>query len=67
MIGKRIIQIICLITSSVWVMGCHEPPEVTIHEAGVYKGAKDPLLDRRRQTGSADELVKRFNLVQIDR
>ncbi len=41
-----------------------EPRSVTIHEPGVYKGMKDPLLARQDQE---KVLVDRFKLVQADR
>jgi hypothetical protein len=48
----------------VGLAGCsYEPREVTVHEPGVYKGAKDPLLARQQQ----QELIDRFKLVQTDR
>jgi hypothetical protein len=44
--------------------GCSsEPRSVIMHEPGVYKGAKDPLLAQQRQ----QELIDRFKLVQTDR
>ena len=44
--------------------GCsYEPRETTIHEPGVYKGVKDPLLAGQHR----QELVDRFRLVQTDR
>ena len=46
--------------------GCYEPTDVTVHEPGVYKGERDPLLatsvDKRRE-----ELMARFNQIQRDR
>jgi hypothetical protein len=45
-------------------LGCRpEPRSTTVHEPGVYKGAKDPLLGQQKQ----QELVDRLNLVQRDR
>jgi hypothetical protein len=45
--------------------GCSmEPRSVTMHEPGVYKGAKDPLLALQQQD---QVLVDRFRLVQTDR
>jgi hypothetical protein len=41
----------------------YEPRETTIHEPGVYKGAKDPLLAAQHR----QELIDRFRLVQTDR
>ena len=44
--------------------GCSmEPRSVTMHEPGVYKGAKDPMLSLQNQ----QVLIDRFKLVQTDR
>jgi len=40
-----------------------ESRKTTIHEPGVYKGKKDPLLALKNQ----QELIDRFRLVQTDR
>jgi len=49
----------------VGLAGCSmEPRSVTMHEPGVYKGAKDPLLAMQQQD---QVLVDRFRLVQTDR
>jgi hypothetical protein len=59
---------IWLLTASVvlaGLAGCSpEPRTVTMHEPGVYKGAKDPLLATQQQD---QVLVDRFKLVQTDR
>lgn len=47
--------------------GCYAPQEVTLHEAGVYKGSKDPLLSQHRQSEAKETLQQRFDLVQTDR
>jgi hypothetical protein len=41
----------------------YESRETTLHEPGVYKGKKDPLLARQQQ----QMLIDRFKLVQTDR
>ncbi len=47
------------------LVGCSsEPRTVTMHEPGIYKGAKDPLLAQREQQ---QMLIDRFKLVQTDR
>lgn len=46
--------------------GCWESSDVTVHEAGKYKGAKDPLLSQQASSRS-EALQKRFQLVQADR
>jgi len=44
--------------------GCsYESQKTTIHEPGVYKGAKDPLLALKNQ----QQLIDRLKLVQTDR
>jgi hypothetical protein len=44
--------------------GCSpEPRSTTMHEPGVYKGAKDPVSALKQQ----QELIDRFKLVQTDR
>ena len=48
------------------VAGCGET-KVTLHKPGVYKGAKDPLVDKQRDPKQQEALVARFNLVQTDR
>jgi len=46
------------------IAGCSpEPRSVTLHEPGVYKGDRDPVLDLKQQ----QELINRFKLVQSDR
>ena len=52
------------ISCVIFLAGCKpEPRSTTVHEPGVYKGAKDPLLAPQ----AGQELVDRLNLVQRDR
>jgi len=57
----------CVLTALIilaGLTGCSsESRKVTMHEPGVYKGAKDPLLVMQQQ----QELIDRFKLVQTDR
>ena len=47
--------------------GCwEESGEITLHEAGEYKGVPDPLL-AQDSAQRADSLEKRFALIQTDR
>ncbi len=59
--------IACLVTTFlvlVVLSGCStEPRTTTIHEPGVYKGEKDPVLALKNR----QELIDRFRLVQTDR
>ena len=47
--------------------GCYEPTAFTWYEAGVYKGAHDPLLERLAQDDFQQTLEERFRAVQTDR
>ena len=40
-----------------------EERNITMHEPGIYKGTKDPLLAEKEH----QELVNRFKMVQTDR
>lgn len=46
---------------------CYESADVTVHEPGVYKGRKDPLLEKQRDAAQQESLRQRFNMVQTDR
>lgn len=46
------------------MIGCSpEPRSVNMHEPGVYKGARDQVLELKNQ----QELIDRFKLGQTDR
>ena len=61
---KRIWYILMVFIVLAGLAGCsYESRKTTIHEPGVYKGTKDPLLARQQQ----QELIDRFKLVQTDR
>lgn len=47
--------------------GCYQSPEIKIYKPGVYKGGKDPLLEKERSPEQQAALQKRFDLVQRDR
>jgi hypothetical protein len=49
------------------IVGCGESAKVTLAKPGVYKGAKDPLVEKQRDPKQQEALVTRFNLVQTDR
>ncbi len=52
---------------AVLVCACYESPDVKVYEPGVYKGEKDPLLEKQRSAQHQEALRQRFNLVQSDR
>ena len=61
---KRILFIVTAVAVLAGLVGCSsESRKVNVHEPGVYKGAKDPLLALQKQ----QELINRFRLVQTDR
>jgi len=48
----------------IWLAACsNESRDFTMHEPGVYKGAKDPLLAKEQH----QELINRLKMVQTDR
>lgn len=47
--------------------GCTEGTEVTMYKPGVYKGPKDPLVDKQRDPKQQEALLARFNQIQTDR
>lgn len=47
--------------------GCGESTDVTLHKPGVYKGPKDPLVEKQRDAKHQELLLARFNQVQTDR
>jgi len=61
---KRISYMFTLCIVLGGLVGCsYESRQTNLHEPGVYKGTKDPLLARQQQ----QELIDRFKLVQADR
>jgi hypothetical protein len=63
---KRTIAVAAVLTATFAVSGCWESGDITIHEAGKYKGVRDPLL-KQDVAERADTLEKRFALIQMDR
>lgn len=56
-----------IIATATGLAGCYESPKVKIYQPGVYKGAKDPLVDKERTPEQQTALRERFDLVQRDR
>ncbi|MFT5449898.1 MAG: hypothetical protein ACI9DC_005096 [Gammaproteobacteria bacterium] len=63
---KNKFTLMLAIVASLGLSGCWESADVTLHEAGKYMGAKDPLL-ATSGASRAEGLQKRFQLVQVDR
>ncbi|MGM0812739.1 MAG: hypothetical protein ACQEUC_07890 [Pseudomonadota bacterium] len=47
--------------------GCYESRDVTLHDAGVYKGAPDPLVEMSADPAYQERLRERLLMVQTDR
>ena len=62
-------SILLIVTAAVLtgLAGCYESPKAKIYEPGVYKGGKDPLLEKERSPEQQAALQKRFDMVQRDR
>lgn len=54
------------LAATLGLTGCWESSDVTLHEAGEYKGTQDPLLNQQASSRT-ESLKKRFQLVQADR
>jgi len=61
----RTLVVILLI--GIGLTGCYQSADVTLHEPGEYKGAKDPLLAYEGSAEQQQKLMERFKQVQTDR
>jgi len=64
--ASRSAPTLAVLAAAALVAGCYETADVTVHEPGEYKGNQDPLT-KQQATARAEQLRKRFELVQIDR
>jgi len=61
---RKILYILAAVLVLIGFTACSdESRNFTMHEPGVYKGAKDPLLAEKEH----QELEARFKMVQTDR
>ena len=59
---------VVVVTSGLSLLsGCYDGAELTLHQAGVYKGGKDPLVALSASAAHKQQLVSRINQVQVDR
>ena len=65
--AKAIIIVAVLALSFGLLAGCYESPDVTLRKPGVYKGPKDPLVEKQRAPEQQQALVVQFNSIQTDR
>jgi len=61
------LSILIIVASSLLLTACYEDVGVTLHEAGVYKGPIDPLVNASKSKAHKERLRKRFDMVQTDR
>ncbi len=54
-----------IIIAMLGLSACYEDTDVTLHEAGVYKGSPDQHAESAE--ARAEKLKQRFNQVQTDR
>ena len=66
---RSTVSILCgtAVFLSLSLAGCSDEGDVTLHKPGVYKGAKDPLLEQQRSPQQQEKLQARFNQIQTDR
>ncbi len=67
MISKSTFRTVIMLAPLCLVVSCSDSGNVTLHEAGVYKGVRDPLLDKLRNPEMSQKLTDRLYLVQSDR
>jgi hypothetical protein len=63
----RTVTVALLIAFSVALTGCYEDSSITLHDPGVYRGAKDPLLAKQASPEQQAKLAERLKLSQGDR
>ncbi len=56
----RVRTIATVMLAALLLSGCYETTDVVIHEPGIYKGAKDPLLAVDGTAGFEEKLSERF-------
>lgn len=56
-----------LATGLLVLTGCYESRDVTLHEAGVYKGKVDPMMALSADPAHQEGLRDRILMIQTDR
>ena len=64
MMNRKLLAMWVAVLAPLALAACYESTDVVVHEPGVYKGAKDPLLSKPPES---EKLIERFKLVQMDR
>lgn len=58
---------VSLVAVPLLLTGCYESRDVTMHDAGVYKGKVDPLVELSADPDHQARLRERLTMVQTDR
>ncbi len=58
--------LLAMAVTALSLTGCWESSDITVHEAGEYKGVVDPLLSQN-SASRIEVLNKRFQLIQMAR
>ena len=61
MIMRRVLTTASALTLAALLAGCYESTDVTVYEAGEYKGSEDPLLAKLEDPEFRAELDRRFD------
>lgn len=62
-----VLAVVTIVATAIGLAGCYESPKVKMYEPGIYKGEKDPLVEKQRAPEQQAVLQERFDLVQRDR
>ena len=65
--SKSTFRAVIMLAPLCFLVSCSDSDNVTLHKAGVYKGASDPLLEKLRNPEMSQKLTDRFYMVQSDR
>ncbi len=64
----RVLLLTAVLATGLLVLtGCYESRDVTMHEAGVYKGKVDPLVELSANPAHQEGLRERILMIQTDR
>jgi hypothetical protein len=64
---RLLLLMVVLMAGLPLLMGCLEGRDVTLHEAGVYKGKVDPLVELSATPAHQEGLRDRLLMIQTDR
>ncbi len=64
---RRIAVCLLMLLLASGLSGCYESPDLTYHQPGIYKGGKDPLIEKQSSLEYLVTIHKRFRNVQSDR